>query len=583
MIVLDSFIYDKIGKQAYGVTTTPFLDKLKEKSLNTTNLYSPGPFTEAAVISLLSGNDSLNEGGYMHNLNTKKNHYIDVFYENGYELYNIFYPYFMYSDEVLKKIDHQFFSYDFIFNSVYLNRLEYFISLSNIRELTNHEYEDIFKQLNITFTAWDNFLNYNENTKDKYQLIKKELINYDFSENRAKLKVEWIKYLHNPKDYFESLKKLKRNHPLFRITRVDAYDLVNRKIVNKLFYRNNKSFILKVIFLQFYYTLKNNNINWKKWWISFKSNIIEKRVSGYNKSVIFSLFVGNFTLKYKKHNFLKEMPSFGRQIELMMDTLKKRKTSEKPYMALIHPQDLHNRTSFFSYDTEHEELLLEELNRMKEYLNQVNNKFEGSLIYDFSVVYVDLCIKRLFESLKNYNLLENTVVVITADHGCSYVNAPIRDVFVNNFHTENYRIPLYIYEQSLSPCTLNYYYKSRDVLPTIYKICGIDAPNNISGKSIRDSDYVPDYAISEYMGGGCPDLRLRPIQYIIRDAKYLLACNLLLSEPFSKINIVEIYDLEKDRDEVFNLKNNSDFKLEKIHYLLKKIERRHCEIQNQYL
>lgn len=179
-LVLDSFMYDKIGKQSYGSSTTPFLDELKNKSIHTTNLYSQGPFTEAGITALFAGNDLLNEGGYMHNLNTKKNHYIDVFHENGYEQFNIFYPYFMYSDETLSKIDHQIFNCDFLYISVYNQRLDYYRNLNETTALTESNYRDIFMQLDITFTSWRNFLNFSDQTKDKYLLIKKALDNYDF-------------------------------------------------------------------------------------------------------------------------------------------------------------------------------------------------------------------------------------------------------------------------------------------------------------------------------------------------------------------------------------------------------------------
>lgn len=579
LIVLDSFIYDKIGEQSYGSTTTPFLDELKEKSIYTTNLYSQGPFTEAAIMSLFSGNDSLNEGGYLHNLNTKKNHYIDVFHENGYELFNVFYPYFMYSNDTLSKIDYQIFNTDFLFESVYCNRLNYYREQKKANGLTEDNYKDIFCQLDITFEAWKNFLDFSEKTKDKYSVIKKAISDYDFEKNKVVLLNEYKKYLEDKKKYAHTIFSEQRKHALFKIDRINISNLLNSSLINKLLYKESRWFLIKVSMMQFFFNLVNNKISFKRLYKSLLQNIKIKRFHGYFKSVVFSLFAGGLNYKYKKKNFLKTMPSFYTQIEYSFKYIEKR-NHDKPFMLTLHPQDLHNRTSYLTYDASNEEILKEDIDRLKEYFGSVKSKFKGSIIYDFSVTYVDLCIERLFSKLKDMNLLDSTIVAITSDHGCSYVNAPIRENFINNFHTENYKIPLFIYDKGISK-KVDGYHTNKDVLPTIYDLCKIKSPSNISGRSLLEDNYSPDYAISEYMGGGCPDMKLRPIQYIIRNSSYLLAYSVKLYDEFEKGHIEEVYDLIKDRMEKNNL-INSKYDLEQVSYLLSKLKIRHLDLQNHY-
>jgi hypothetical protein len=581
ILILDSFIYDKIGKQEYGPTTTPFLDEMKSKTINTTNLYSHGPFTEAGATPLLTGNDLLNEGGYMHNMNTKKNHYIDVFKENGYELFDVFHPYFMYSDKILNKIDHQYFSSDFIFNSVFANRLKYFISLKEQRDLSKVEYDDVIKQLEITFTSWRNFFNKNKKTEEKYALIRNATEKYNFGSNRTILLDEYEKFLNDNIEYANSVLNLKRDHPLFKIQNVNPAYLINEPLVNKYYYLKNIYFLVKVFLLQLWWNLKNNDISFTHLYASLIDNIKLKRVYGYFKSVIFTLFVGSFSFKYRKRNFLKEMPSLNAHIELTLSILQNRDT-EKPFMVKIHPEDLHNQTSFFSYDADNKQTVIEEINALKTYLSKICGNFKGSLIYDFSVVYVDLCISRLFEGLKKLNLLDNTVVVITSDHGCSYVNSPIRETFVNNYHTENYKIPLYVYMKDISPNTYNQYYTNEDVLPTIYDLCDIPAPQNISGLSILDVNNRHSFAISEFMGGGCPDMRLRPINYVIRDNRFLIAYNVKLTQEFGDGEIAEVYDRIIDKSEKNNLMRSNNFNVDIIEYLLNRIKKRHEELRDHY-
>ena len=87
-LVIDSLIYDKIGNKKYGDSPSPFLDSLKRKSLWCTNMYSQGPYTEAGNKALVSGDNSLNRGGYMHNLNDCVKIYIEAFKDAGYETYD---------------------------------------------------------------------------------------------------------------------------------------------------------------------------------------------------------------------------------------------------------------------------------------------------------------------------------------------------------------------------------------------------------------------------------------------------------------------------------------------------------------
>ena len=581
ILILDSFIFDKIGKQEYGPTTTPFIDELKFKTINTTNLYSHGPFTEAGATPLLTGNDLLNEGGYMHNLNTKSNHYIDVFNDNGYEIYDVFHPYFMYSDKILEKIDHQIFSSDFIFNSVYANRLRYFISLKDQRDLSDIEYDDVVRQLEISFTSWRNYFDKNKNTEEKYALIRNATEKYDFESNRSILLREYEIFLQDKIKYADSVLNLKIDHPLFRIQNINPSNFISKPLVNRYYFTKNIYFLVKVFFLQLWWNLKNNKISFTHLFTSSIDNLRLKKVSGYFKSVFFTLFVGSFLFKYRKRNFLKEMPSLNAHIDLTLKNLEKR-DSKKPFLVKLHPEDLHNRTSIFSYDAENKQTIIEEIKALKAYLSKVSGNFRGSLIYDFSVVYVDLCIRKLFDGLKKLNLLDNTVVVITSDHGCSYVNSPIRETFVNNYHTENYKIPLYIYMKGITPNTYTHYYTNQDVLPTIYDLCDIPSPQNISGRSILDENNRHSFVISEYMGGGCPDMRLRPINYVIRDDRFLIAYHVKLSQEYKDGKIVEVYDRVVDKLEENNLITSDDFNIDVIEYLLNRIKSRHEELQEHY-
>ena len=126
------------------------------------------------------------------------------------------------------------------------------------------------------------------------------------------------------------------------------------------------------------------------------------------------------------------------------------------------------------------------------------------------------------------------------------------------------------------------FHTSKDVLPTIYDLCGLKAPNEINGKSLLNPNNAPDYAISEYMGGGCPDMIERPIQFMIRNAHYLVCYNVKMNDPFEEGKLVEVYDLEQDPDELTNISNRPEI-MSEIKGLLELLEIRKNEISKSYI
>ena len=80
-----------------------------------------------------------------------------------------------------------------------------------------------------------------------------------------------------------------------------------------------------------------------------------------------------------------------------------------------------------------------------------------------------------------------------------------------------------------------------------------------------------------------PDMRLRPIHFMIRNKKYLLAYTVKLFEDFSSGNIKEIYDLQSDPLETKDLAKSNQYDKEEISFLLTQLKERHCEILKSYL
>lgn len=60
------------------------------------------------------------------------------------------------------------------------------------------------------------------------------------------------------------------------------------------------------------------------------------------------------------------------------------------------------------------------------------------------------------------------------------------------------------------------------------------------------------------MGGGCPDIKRRPVKLGVRTDNYSVFVEVKISENFNFDNITEIYDLKNDPYENNNLKDSKD-------------------------
>lgn len=120
---------------------------------------------------------------------------------------------------------------------------------------------------------------------------------------------------------------------------------------------------------------------------------------------------------------------------------------------------------------------------------------ERKMNYLGEVAFVDEELGKVFAELKNKNLWENTIVLITADHGevmhAAHAISPFtgtntyyghgQDLFLENIH-----VPLLIklpgshLNQSIQTMT-----RSIDLFPTVLDYVGLPIPNSIQGKSLK--------------------------------------------------------------------------------------------------
>ncbi len=166
---------------------------------------------------------------------------------------------------------------------------------------------------------------------------------------------------------------------------------------------------------------------------------------------------------------------------------------------------------------------------------------------------VDRNIGRVLDYLDNNNLSENTLVVYTSDQGF-YLGE--HGWFDKRFmYEESFRTPLLIRYPAVikANATNSDLVQNIDLAPTMLDIAGLDIPNAMQGQSLvplfggdnakwRDALYYHYY---EY-----PGIHMVKRHYGVRTDQYKLI------RFYYDIEAWEMYDLEKDPDEMNNVYNN---------------------------
>ena len=168
--------------------------------------------------------------------------------------------------------------------------------------------------------------------------------------------------------------------------------------------------------------------------------------------------------------------------------------------------------------------------------------------YDGSVAYMDACINTILTKLKNLGIEEETIIVFTSDHGetlydhdCYFDHHSIYDNVLN--------VPFAIRYSGL-PCTghIADIVQSKDIVPTLLSIAGIDAGIDFDGRDMTpvfDGDEVvqePEFYITEATW-------MRKHGWRTPEWKLMIA----LEPDFHFKPQVELYNLIKDPAEYDNL------------------------------
>lgn len=578
MFMIDSVIWESVGTNRCKVSPTPFMDSLKKEGLWTNNLYSHGPYTDAATHSLYTGRNVLDDFGYFFKLNTSPINHYKAFKDNGYETIGFYYPYYMMGKNVTQYIDKLYYKAGFEFGSEWGGIFQYYYNIRKKRSLNSDELLMVKKRMELLFEVWSNFYDMISCKSELVSNMSDILANADIDKGKAIIEAESVKFKEDPDAYIEDFLNHGLEHILNSVSDFSINDRVSREFHEHI-YSSHKVFFDKI---------KRNN---------FKANVLstmpsaarviqalkryrrnkDKNEFEFIKNYLGGLFFFNQVRKRWGSPKWQNMPSTRFQLNVVENEILPNRTKDKPFFLCLNIEEAHNNLCFFTYDINNELIVDEEISVLEQFVDELGTSFKGNLVYYLGLRYMDYCIEKFCNYLKKNGLWDSTSILFTADHGSSYTFYPVHNARVNNFHDECYHIPVLIRHPGFAPKEINTYQYSKDVIPTFMDILGLKLSPYFKGQSMIRDNETRKCVVHEYMGPGCPDIIQRPIWFSARDKKYLVAYKVKLFGEFSEGELCEVYDLAKDPKEYNNIVYSVN--QTEISYLLDEIKNRFEELK----
>lgn len=171
---------------------------------------------------------------------------------------------------------------------------------------------------------------------------------------------------------------------------------------------------------------------------------------------------------------------------------------------------------------------------------------------------VDRQVGKMIEALRETNRLENTIIVLTSDHGMYLGDRGFAGKWLG--HDTSIRIPLIVRDPGLREAEVGTERQQMvlmiDLLPTFLDWAGLPAPETAQGRSIVpivNGKNTPDWRTEFfYEHHSFPDRIPRSEGIRTESYKYLRYID---SEPLHE----ELFDLKEDPDEANNLAGHSDY------------------------
>ncbi len=170
--------------------------------------------------------------------------------------------------------------------------------------------------------------------------------------------------------------------------------------------------------------------------------------------------------------------------------------------------------------------------------------------YDGGIAYLDSQIGQLLGTLKELGLYDDTLIVITSDHGEALGEKNLVGHSITSLYQDQVHVPLLMrYPNGQRTGESNMLVSHVDIMPTILGVLGYAAPAGVQGRMINDAAAPDRQVYSEAYGGPLTVITGHHRFRGVKRAVFSGSSKLIVWTNGSP----ELYDLASDPEETRNL------------------------------
>lgn len=495
-----------------------FFKYLEKEGYCADNMYSTGPFTEAAVRGFWTADDALRGKNYLVEDDFRKK----TMYQTFRDL-----KYYIYLGELIPFINNNIYSDNLIlrealgargFEHIWRGRLVFYISLYKENKLKETDFWKIRYLLDKYFENFSGVF-YVDN--------------------------EYLKYRKDNKKYIFDILSNEEASSFFQNQDHTMYDLCKYKNIED--FKNQCTHIISKEELEFIYLVKEKNTKFLME-MNRKFNcedFIENELNGSRSRCVHS----NENILSHMRDESEKLPKLKEELDKFIDWYDNEGFKlDVPYWAYIHNYDFHYPENFMN--TRYEENQFNYIEEIKKKIRQIESLecSKMSVSKQLTLLNIEECLAKFLNELKQRKIDKNTILIITSDHGISNFMYPIDKKNERwNYTKTNFQVPFYMCGCGINKYKDNKLHSSKEILPTLLYICKNDV--NFKHDLIGENK---EYITVSWING-VPDYDYQKIKFGIRTNEYSITYESFLSQFYSHDNIIGLYNLLNDPDECNNL------------------------------
>ena len=537
LLTIDTLSFKSIAlnyQTGNHLNVSPFLTGLMNKNMCLTNHFSAGCPTQMSFPSIMTSTLPLDYGGYEAGIKDRPTSLAEVLNDVGYRTVAF----------VSGNGTQEFFYYNRGFDEFYSFADLSLATKSFSRSVNFYRKRELSKtKINYLSTHVESFLDY-----CLYYSLSKTLEIKNSSLSISRYAHAWDFF--GLSQYIEQEKiKLKVNQEIYIVKLIQGHifklqkEILSYRKYNKKLFRFDKNSISRIKLNYMISNVMSKNAGKIRFLFHSLINLLRSIKHAFYINYNKNIFESGYNLVSNAVNWIQ-------------------RNRKKSFFLWLHISDLHENEIYSNFDNS--EAVENELRVNLELVKRLkDSNVDENLRNKLSLRLNDSIIESLFNNLKSLSLLEETLIVITSDHGSKSSGLSSRNydrsdrelalgygssLHSTDFYDELYHIPAIFIHPSLNKSQIKGMTSSIDISPTILNILDIDVPDEFKGKNILNE--TSDFVIMENLGPGPADFDLKPIKLAIRNRKFKLVAEEIENK---EIIITAVYNILDDSCERNNI------------------------------